>query len=573
MGPPTVAQRIDQLEEKATGIEEAMADMVSRAVDTAMSAMKQSLTELLVEGQQVAAKKQSADLDALANRLEGRLSRAREHQEQMINVIRADQLRFQADLKSTITGLQPTLIPMVDKLDSCATQVGSSSPGPSGFGGGRQNKGESIPLGDGGGLGGVGLCVAGGAPPGFNGCGLGQSAVPGGAVLNWRFRKLDMPVFDGTDPDGWLLRVERYFAFYKLSEAEMLDAVVVAFEGDALRFYQWEQRRRPIRLWVDLKDFILRQFRSASGGSLYEQWLSTTQETTVMEYRRRFIETAAPLDRVSEAMLLGQFINGLKDDIKAEVRLINPVSLDHAMEVAIRVEEKCRLVGGKKHSVGSIKTGSLAFSSPYSAVGAPISPTTATRSWVSGVTESQASVYSPKTSSQQGGSSKFMGEVKRLTDKELQEKKAKGLCFRCDEKWSMGHRCRKKELSVLLMGEEGEDEGDGSCSDPPLSPTEELTTEVSLNSVVGLSNPKTMKLLGLIGDMKVVVMVDPGATHNFLSLKVIDQLHIPVTTSGIFAVSLGNGEAIRGQGVCKGVTLQLDGGVEVLEDFFTLDPR
>lgn len=74
MGPPTVVQRIDQLEEKATGIEEAMADMVSKAVDTAMSAMKQSLTELLLEGQQVAAKKQSADLDALANRLKGRLN-------------------------------------------------------------------------------------------------------------------------------------------------------------------------------------------------------------------------------------------------------------------------------------------------------------------------------------------------------------------------------------------------------------------------------------------------------------------------------------------------------------------
>lgn len=57
----------------------------------------------------------------------------------------------------------------------------------------------------------------------------------GGGAGNWRYRKLDMPIFDGTDPDGWILRVERYFAFYRLTKEEMLEAVVVALEGDALR--------------------------------------------------------------------------------------------------------------------------------------------------------------------------------------------------------------------------------------------------------------------------------------------------------------------------------------------------
>lgn len=64
-----------------------------------------------------------------------------------------------------------------------------------------------------------------------NGSGSGSFTGQG----NWRYRKLDMPVFDGTDPDGWILRVERYFGFYRLTEEEILDAVVVALEGDALR--------------------------------------------------------------------------------------------------------------------------------------------------------------------------------------------------------------------------------------------------------------------------------------------------------------------------------------------------
>lgn len=73
---------------------------------------------------------------------------------------------------------------------------------------------------------------------------------------------------------------------------------------------------------------MLRQFRSTHGGSLYEQWLATVQTTTVTEYLRKFIETASPLERISEDILLGQFLNGLKEDVKAEVRLLSPFSLE-----------------------------------------------------------------------------------------------------------------------------------------------------------------------------------------------------------------------------------------------------
>lgn len=66
MGPPTVAQRIDQLEEKAIGIEESMADMVTKAVEAAVNAMKHSLKDLLLEGQATAARKQGEEFDTLA---------------------------------------------------------------------------------------------------------------------------------------------------------------------------------------------------------------------------------------------------------------------------------------------------------------------------------------------------------------------------------------------------------------------------------------------------------------------------------------------------------------------------
>ncbi|KAK2367913.1 hypothetical protein QL285_081155 [Trifolium repens] len=40
---------------------------------------------------------------------------------------------------------------------------------------------------------------------------------------------------------------------------------------------------------------------------------------------------------------------------------------------------------------------------------------------------------------------------KKLTDAELQDRRVKGLCFRCDEKFGPSHKCPSKQLQVLIM--------------------------------------------------------------------------------------------------------------------------
>lgn len=86
-----------------------------------------------------------------------------------------------------------------------------------------------------------------------------------------------------------------------------MDAAVVSMEGDALRWYTFESRRKPMRSSAELK------FRVAD--YQHEKWLAMTQTTTVADYQRRFIELVAPLDDVPESIMMGQFINGLKAEI------------------------------------------------------------------------------------------------------------------------------------------------------------------------------------------------------------------------------------------------------------------
>lgn len=88
-------------------------------------------------------------------------------------------------------------------------------------------------------------------------------------------------------------------------------------------------------------------------------------------------------------------------------------------------------------------------------------------------------------------------------------------------------------------------ESEGAVEEEPVT-----SLEVSLNSVMGIDNPKTMKMVGTINGREIVVMIDPGATHNFIAPRAVEMLKLRVQGTKEFAVSLGTWKAIRGWGEC-----------------------
>lgn len=320
-----------------------------------------------------------------------------------------------------------------------------------------------------------------------------------------------------------------------------------------------------------MKNLLRRQFRSMATGTLQEQWLSHTQAGTVSDYRLKFIELLAPLDNISEELALGQFLNGLKNEIRAEVRLLGPVSVDHAIELALMMEDKLCLGSNYKGDWKGPGSGRSNFSSGLSNYSSNRSQTTYSSP---AKTNRSYAASTMTTCSSPMPVAWPVGEIRRLSEKELQAKREKGLCYRCDDKWMIGHRCRRKELSVLITQEDEEEEGElspGSQSHEELGDilAEPTCAEISLKTVMGLTSPKTFKLLGSINNQSVIVMVDPGATHNFVSQGVIERVGLKVSPSTAFAVALGTGEEVQGKGICLGVVLQLP-GLDVIEDFLPL---
>ncbi|KAL4564788.1 hypothetical protein LXL04_028859 [Taraxacum kok-saghyz] len=350
---------------------------------------------------------------------------------------------------------------------------------------------------------------------------------------DYKHRKVDMPLFNGSDPDGWILLAERYFAIYQLINEKKLEAAILSLSGDALSWYRWSDR-------------------SIAGGDLYEQWSSLEQTGTTGDYICRFVELAAPLDGVTEHVALGNFIRGLKPIIKNELRLWGPDNLNRAMDLAQQLEEKNRDIRN----------------SGYGALGA--------RTQTLPVNRSATTYYpNPNGNTQMGGFQRQ--NDRRLTESQIQDKRSRGLCYKCDDKWFKGHRCKFQVNVILIEDEEddgdrehtldaGEDEGKQALHEPQEKP--ELA-EVTLNSVAGLSSPKTMKLEGRVWEQPVITLVDPGATHNFIFDALVERLGLPVTDTGAYGVRMGTGDTEVSLGVCRGVLLQLQ-NVDIVEEFLPL---
>ena len=91
-----------------------------------------------------------------------------------------------------------------------------------------------------------------------------------------------------------------------------------------------------------------------------------------------------------------------------------------------------------------------------------------------------------------------------------------------------------------------------------------------MNLVVELTSPKTIKLKGKVCGKEVMVFINPEATHNFISLTLVKQLEIPLDETEGYGVLLKIGVSVKGEGVCRGVQLLLQ-GVKIVEDFMPLD--
>ncbi|KAA0054961.1 Transposon Ty3-I Gag-Pol polyprotein [Cucumis melo var. makuwa] len=293
----------------------------------------------------------------------------------------------------------------------------------------------------------------------------------------------------------------------------------------------------------------------------------------VEEYRNLFDKLVAPLSNLQERVVEETFMNGLFPWLRAEVAFCRPKSLAEMMLIAQLVENR-EIIRGKANLNG-FASGKY----PLQAV-ANAKPTanqfTSNNKGNTSFPIRMIRLRSPNT-----GEVHKEGNTRRLPDAEFQLRREKGLYFKCNEKYLANNKCKMKEHRELRMfvvnsnNEELEivEEVEAESKELRMAEVKDniaACVELSINSVVGLNDPETMKVRGLLQDREVVILIDYGATHNFVSEKLVKSLRLPIKETAHYGVILGSSTAIQGKGVCESLEVKMNEW-KVKEDFLPLE--
>jgi hypothetical protein len=97
-------------------------------------------------------------------------------------------------------------------------------------------------------------------------------------------------------------------------------------------------------------------------------------------------------------------------------------------------------------------------------------------------------------------------KIQKLTRAKMVERQLKGLCYNCDDKYFLGHKCKEQNIFMAISEDIPKEDVDTPLGpespeitdiNPPSNPLE-VEPIISLNALTGFSSPQTLKLIGYI---------------------------------------------------------------------------
>ena len=132
----------------------------------------------------------------------------------------------------------------------------------------------------------------------------------------------------------------------------------------------------------------------------------------------------------------------------------------------------------------------------------------------------------------------------------MSDKRAKGLCFWCDEKYENGHKCKGKRPQLFHIEVEDDEEEGQEEGEEEGGVTEVMCAQISLQALDGNCNFHTMRMVGQHNRRPLHVLLDSGSTHNFLDSTTAARLNCKIETVAPMWVKVADG----GQLKCDSIT-------------------
>jgi hypothetical protein len=177
------------------------------------------------------------------------------------------------------------------------------------------------------------------------------------------------------------------------------------------------------------------------------------------------------------------------------------------------------------------------------------------------------------------------GRMDEATRRELRRKQ---LCFTCKEPWEPGHKCMGKGkvhyIEVISDDEEDEEighiqnieanqpspdnaQGEGG-EETDFGPSGEK--KITIASISGVPKYSTFRMRGVLQGQKVSVLIDGGASHNFIDSALVKRRHIPTVEFEGFRVEVAGGNTMPCDRYIPGLSLTL-GRYDLAQDFYVMD--
>jgi len=265
--------------------------------------------------------------------------------------------------------------------------------------------------------------------------------------------KVEIKKFDGTDVRTWLSQLEQYFMLHQVPQDKKVALASLHMENEQFQWYQWVRRKRVARTpytWENLVRDITAQYDDIWDRDYFSQLTKIKQVGPVMDYILQHQKLATRVDGLSDDKLLELYIGGLREEIRHELHILNPPDMTTVIKLARQIEAKNRATRR------SISSGEGPFNN------------------------------------------RLAPPTRRISTKELDEKRAKGLCFRCDDKWTRDHKCRENKLFILEDTYDEDDDEEEPEEEHPTEKEEEDIATISLHALAGIATPQTLKIIGYI---------------------------------------------------------------------------
>ncbi|CAN6291984.1 unnamed protein product [Urochloa humidicola] len=350
--------------------------------------------------------------------------------------------------------------------------------------------------------------------------------------------KVSFPIFDGDNPRFWISRCETYFDMYRVDPSDWIRVSSMHLSPSVARWFQAIECKHPKLSWPVLCKLLHERFGKEQHQTLLHQLFRIMQSGTVSDYIDEFTSIVDQLDAyesVSDPLYFTtRFVDGLRDDIRAVVMIQRPSELDSACSLALLQEE---VTDPHRHR-DTRRLDGVFSTKPPPRIAVPLPAPPRIDKPVS------APATSPKSAKSAADQFASLKAYRR----------ARGLCDKCAEKWHPGHKCAStiqlnvvQELFELFNEDSAQTLEDSAAVSPPIEhfSQDQLFLALSSYAVAGKEGPRTMKLQGIIQNLPMLILVDSGSSHTFISQRLASQLQGVLPMSDQVSVQIANGTILH----------------------------